>query len=306
MKKIFFLFWVIWCYGSGNAQDLTFEQTVSYIRKNVTGRVLYPGDLDAYSRTKGYVVAEIGIGKNGSVKIKTENKNDINDYTIEFNIFDLVQKTDYPGGVKAYRFLVHFNGLNVSSGYGISFATDADAERMARAFRYLRKVCQKDPNPFDKPGTAENSGKQTKEETLHYLSSKADEANGEADPFMGSNEKPVKLFNVSFTGSGKMVKYAYSTNIGGSEWKTEFEFNPADLEEASFNKYQDKNKIVLILNVYIKDQRAFVKKGNGQRTKTREVYFLFVYRNPEDPIRIIKALEHLRDLYSDEKDPFDN
>ncbi len=128
--------------------DPTFEQTVDYIIKNTKGRVMYPGALDSYSRVKGYVLKDVKIDKTGRIELFTDQKFDDNKFSINFNIFDLVQKVDYPDGIRAYKFLVHFNGLNVSSGYGITFATDADAQKIARAFRHLKQVCTPENDLF--------------------------------------------------------------------------------------------------------------------------------------------------------------
>ena len=149
--------------------DPTFEQTVDYIIKNTKGRVMYPGALDSYSRVKGYTLKDIKIEKNGKIIFTTEQKNDYNDFTISFNVFDLVASTEYPEGVIAKDFLVHFNGLNVTSGYGIVYATQNDAIKVARAFRHLRTVCKKPENDlFSKP-VVEEKKTLSKEETITYI-----------------------------------------------------------------------------------------------------------------------------------------
>lgn len=147
----------------------TYEQTVNYIIENTKGRVMYPGDLDAYSRTKGYHLKDIKIEKNGKIQLFTDQKYEANDFTITFNIFDLVEKVDYPDGIRAHRFLVHFNGLNVSSGYGITFATDADAQKVARAFRHLKTLCVKSDDLFSNITAEEKKSKLSREETISYI-----------------------------------------------------------------------------------------------------------------------------------------
>jgi len=147
----------------------TYEQTVNYITENTKGRVMYPGDLDAYSRTKGYHLRDIKIERNGRVQLFTDQKYDANDFTITFNIFDLVEKVDYPDGIRAHKFLVHFNGLNVSSGYGITFATDADAQKVARAFRHLKTLCVKSDDLFSSIPAEEKKTKLSREETISYI-----------------------------------------------------------------------------------------------------------------------------------------
>lgn len=148
----------------------TFEQTVDYIVSNTKGRLMYPGNLDSYSRVKGYSLKDVKIERNGKIVFVTDQKNDYNDFTITFNVFDLVAKTEYPEGVIAKDFLVHFNGLNVSSGYGIVYATQNDALKVARAFRYLRTVCKKPENDLFSQPVIEEKKTLGKEETLAYIS----------------------------------------------------------------------------------------------------------------------------------------
>ena len=147
----------------------TFEQTVDYIITNTKGRQMYPGALDSYSRVKGYNLKDVKIEKNGKIVFITDQKNDYNDFTIPFNLFDLVAKTEYPEGVIAKDFLVHFNGLNVSSGYGIVYATQNDALKVARAFRHLRTVCEKPENDLFSQPVIEEKNILSKVETLAYI-----------------------------------------------------------------------------------------------------------------------------------------
>jgi hypothetical protein len=147
----------------------TFEQTVDYIVTNTKGRVMYPGALDSYSRVKGYTLKDVRIEKNGKIIFVTEQKHDYNDFTITFNIFDLVANTEYPEGIIAKDFLVHFNGLNVSSGYGIVYATQNDALKVARALRHLRTVCEKPENDLFSQPVIEEKRTLGKAETMAYI-----------------------------------------------------------------------------------------------------------------------------------------
>ncbi len=157
----------------------TYEETVNYIIQNTKGRVMYPGDLDSYSRVEGYHLNDVKIEKNGKIEFVTNQKNKSygynNNFSIIFNIFDLVEKVDYPDGIRAYKFLVHFNGLNVSKGYGITYATDADAQKVARALRYLKTLCKKDDDIFSQPTEVEKKSNLTKEETVDYINKKLKE-----------------------------------------------------------------------------------------------------------------------------------
>lgn len=153
-----------------NNSTPTFEQTVSYIISNTKGRVMYPGALDAYSRVKGYNLKDIFISKSGDITFKTEQKHDLNDFEIKFNVFDLVANTEYPQGVIAKDFLVHFNGLNVSKGYGIVYATQNDAIKVARAFRHLTTVCNKPDNDLFSVPIVEEKITLGKNATVNYIS----------------------------------------------------------------------------------------------------------------------------------------
>lgn len=169
MKKLITLCLIMITAFTVKAQSPTYEETVNYIIQNTKGRVMYPGDLDAYSRTNGYNLKDIKIEKNGKIELITDHKFDYNSFNIIFNIFDLVEKVDYPDGIRAYKFLVHFNGLNVSSGYGITFATDADAQKIARAFRHLKTLCVKPDDLFSKIPDEEKKSKLSMGETINYI-----------------------------------------------------------------------------------------------------------------------------------------
>ena len=169
LKIYTFLFLLVTVVQVNAQNDPTFEQTVDYIIKNTKGRVLYPGALDSYTRVKGYYLKDVKIEKNGRIEFITDQKFDDNKFNIIFNIFDLVQKVDYPDGIRAYKFLVHFNGLNVSDGYGITYATDADAQKVARALRHLKTVCTKENDLFSKPTDEESKVNLTRDETIDYI-----------------------------------------------------------------------------------------------------------------------------------------
>lgn len=146
----------------------TYDQTVNYLLKNIKGRNMYKGELDAYTRVRGYVVRNIEFDQSGRIEITTNQKNGINDFKIVFNIFDLTSSIDYPDGVRAYKFLVHFKGLNVTSGYGITFATQNDAIKVARALRHYKSLCNESDDLFSNPIVKEKPTL-TKSETLKYI-----------------------------------------------------------------------------------------------------------------------------------------
>ena len=137
------------------AQSPTYEQTIDFIKTNCVGRMLYEGALDSYQRETGHKLTKIEIQKDGRIKLVADQQNGRHDFEIVFNVFDLKSSIDYPDGIRAYKFLVHFQGLNVSSGYGITFATDADAKRVARSFRHLKTMCSKGGGLFDEPTQSE-------------------------------------------------------------------------------------------------------------------------------------------------------
>lgn len=151
------------------AQNPTFEQTVEYIQTNTVGRMLYKGPLDSYQRANGHKLTKISIEKNGRIKLIADQKNGTHDFEIVFNIFDLTSSIDYPDGIRAYKFLVHFKGLNVTSGYGITFATENDAIKVARALRHLKSLCSQEGDLFSQPTKEESRPTLSKSETIAYI-----------------------------------------------------------------------------------------------------------------------------------------
>lgn len=151
------------------AQNPTYDQTVEYIKKNTVGRMIYEGPLDSYERATGHKLTNIIIEKNGRIQLKTNQKHGIHDFDIVFNIFDLTSSIDYPDGIRAYKYIVHFKGLNVTKGFGITFATENDAIKVARAFRHLKTMCSQDDDLFGKPTVQETKANLTKSETFEYI-----------------------------------------------------------------------------------------------------------------------------------------
>jgi hypothetical protein len=151
-------------------QSPNYDETVDYIEKQCLGRMLYQGDLDSYQRETGHKLTKIDIQKNGRIKLVADQKYGNHDFEIVFNIFDLKSSIEYPEGIRAYKFLVHFQGLNVTSEYGITYATEADAQRVARAFRHLKTMCNKSKNLFDSPISNEKKPALSKVETIKYIS----------------------------------------------------------------------------------------------------------------------------------------
>lgn len=318
MKTIITILLTLTVCISSQAQDLTFEQTVAYIQKNVTGRMMYPGDLDAYSRTRGYTLKDLSIKQNGAIVLKTDQKWDNHDFEISFNLFDLIQKVDYPEGIRAYKFLVHFNGLNVSGGYGITFATDAEAERVARAFRHLKSVCIKDEDPFSKPTVIENTPDLNKEETITYIANKLKEVEGQYRGYSFGNAIFHDLsFTKSKTKDGYFIleyrRYAESDHSDRVSLKYEFDIkNITSLELNSpkhgkgYNAYGVSSPIGMLEIVLINNTGLLIVNDNSGAHNITEsqMSFPFLQSNSGNLKKIIKALEHLRNLSDDENDPF--
>ena len=309
--------------------DPTFEQTVDYIIKNTKGRVMYPGALDSYSRVKGYVLKDIKIDKTGRIELFTDQKFDDNKFSINFNIFDLVQKVDYPDGIRAYKFLVHFNGLNVSSGYGITFATDADAQKIARAFRHLKQVCTPENDLFSQIPAEEKKIKLTREETIDYI-----------NKLIRFDSPLVIHYGTSNTRSGKSYYYTKKINLGLSydyssksyifKSKTSFfssKGGPLDFVDESIHTY--KVKFAYYNSYGIKNWDD--KLNGGKTSETFQIYFnpnnylnssveIYFPVNADygDKIydlegtyskeikKLAKAFERLKELDSDDKDPFED
>jgi len=303
------------------AQELSFEETVAYLKKNIIGRVMYPGGLDAYSRTKGYHLQNVNIEKNGSITLATEQKNGLNDFKISFNIFDLVQKVDYPEGIRAYKFLVHFGGLNVSEGYGITFATDADAERVARAFRYLKKVCVKEKDIFSEPTEEEKKPKLSREETVHYINQILSTVNAKVNLKDGKSKQLHLLYGdaaLSYSASTKTYSIKYHE-------KTTYYYDPFKGQPSPTTDYFEYTKIkmgalrgfeTIVSDDFSNSTGGAYPKGirlllsekclhSAEGSVAAMGIWIDPQQFPKETERLKKALLRLKELDSDEKDPFD-
>jgi len=315
--------------------DPTFDQTVNYIVANTKGRVMYPGALDAYSRVNGYTLKDVKIEKNGKVLFITEQKNGYNDFTISFNVFDLVANTQYPEGVIAKNFLVHFNGLNVSSGYGIVYATQNDALKVARAFRHLRTVCEKPQNDLFSQPVIEEKKILGKEETISYINKniktglrlgecqchileiysggngRRGKKNGTANYYVESHELVnATTYNVYaksdrqdceetpyFNSRDELVKgSAVSTRV---EVKFTFDFSKLSNFEI-FNGTNDATKILKLnfqANSSKIENKSRVYLNNIGMWNTNSLQFLVLTENVE---KVKKAFMHLEKLIKEE------
>lgn len=294
------------------AQNPTYEQTVEYIVSNTKGRVMYPGDLDAYSRVKGYNLKDIKIQKNGRIELHTDQKYDSNDFSIIFNIFDLVEKTDYPDGIRAHNFLVHFNGLNVTSGYGITFATDADAQKIARAFRHLKSLCTREGDLFAQPAPEETKKpKLGREATITYLQNKLAE-------YCAENNRADVTFENTITFDGPKGELKFKTSHQYSQITYTNNFNLGAIQSIE----ETNNPQLLYIGLrpdsglenfynygtYWSD-RANMPLWEVKQNETKKVSGFSVWipsSDPQDLKRIKKAFERLIELNKDDADPFDD
>ncbi|WP_367754454.1 hypothetical protein [Flavobacterium sp. WC2430] len=336
--KIITIFILIFAFTNAYAQsNPTFEQTVDYIIKNTKGRVMYPGALDAYSRVKGYYLKDVKIEKNGRIEFTTDQKFDDNKFNIIFNIFDLVQKVDYPDGIRAYKFLVHFNGLNVSAGYGITYATDADAQKVARALRYLKTVCIKENDLFSKPVATESKVQLTREETIDYIN-KMVTYDGKTVAVICDFSKTGKNeyygYNWSEYGNNGLKYNSYDKNYSFKTFYQKYSWNnqgsgenklyssDSEISEKIYFKYFDyigigaytgaNNMVLNYLEVNFKHSENNVRttfriylpwsKYCSGASFGNELPFKEQYT--KEIARLTKAFERLKELDSEDKDPF--
>lgn len=342
MKKLITLFVLFLGLGLANAQETkpTFDETVNYIIQNTKGKVMYPGELDAYSRVEGYHLKDVKIEKNGKIELITNQQNNLNgnnNFNITFNIFDLVEKVDYPDGIRAHKFLVHFNGLNVSSGYGITYATDADAQKVARAFRHLKTLCVKDNDLFSQIPVEEKKTKLSKEETINYINqtlNKVGEFFISSTYFYYSKDNSKKeyskgtceynLSSLSFNEYNRTYDFSYSTNAYWADsnsvmpWVTSYtkislknvRINVINANvsrvDTKFGYNEDKLTNYIKINLSEKAQHKSSNRYNSPDfTSTDAIIIYFPMDDTQTMNRIKKAFERLIELESDEKDPFD-
>lgn len=318
----------------------TYEQTVNYIIENTKGRVMYPGDLDAYSRVEGYFLSEVKIEKNGKIELITYQQNKINGYknnfNITFNIFDLVEKTDYPDGIRAYKYLVHFNGLNVSNGYGIAFATDADAIKVARAFRHLKTLCTRDNDLFSQITPEEKKPKLSKTETIEYINKKLTALeNQNLETYtkfkVTKNSIKVKDCLIEYTCIYDLPYNHYNKECHAPESRvTYYKFNIKDIDSVKFRIYDNttgKGHIMIYTSrnsvdyhtfdnlcreSRTVDTKGFIRSSyylekdelNERRRKDWQVTIEFPNSDPSNSKKLIRAFERLRELCKEGDDPF--
>ncbi|HEX8019917.1 hypothetical protein [Mucilaginibacter sp.] len=310
MKSLFVLLLASILTASVKAQELSFEQVTNYIKQNVTGRVMYPGDLDAYSRVKGYILKTINIQKNGTVELQTDQANDANHFKISFNIFDLVDKVDYPNGIRAYRYLVHFNGLNVSNGYGITFATDADAEKVARAFRYLKKVCVKEDDLFSKPTAEEAKPTLSRDETIIYINNLLHSASIHWLENIDYRNRP----DIEKRGVDNYVSFkdrGLSYYEGNQTYTLSYHFWTGQVDGLyTFNEFYDKSiKFGADFSLNLLENTEITRSGNSRRLSVhsgKETLYVYVGdMTPKEIEKLKKAFTRLYELDKPGKDPFE-
>lgn len=310
--------------------DPTFEQTVDYIIKNTKGRVMYPGALDSYSRVTGYVLVDVKIDKNGRIELFTDQKFDDNKFSINFNIFDLVQKVDYPDGIRAYKFLVHFNGLNVSSGYGITFATDADAQKIARAFRHLKQVCTPENDLFSQIPAEEKKIKLTREETIEYINKLIrfeqpyvflravgnDSRKNKTDYFTEFKNKGLYYNNstksYSFIVSWQPRSHSFERgtlyqDIETSSYNVKFSnYRTIEVQQKKGNETTGNEQILYLFfdqdNYSESFARIYFPVNSDYGSKIYDLEDTY----SKEIKKLTKAFERLKELDSDDKDPFED
>ena len=142
MKKLITICLIITATFTVNAQNISFEETVKYINDKITCCATEVGTLST----------GIQVFPNGYISIKHTNKK----YDISFNFFDLVKPAP------EYVCDNCDNGIGITHGYPtsvafyikpnftvlINFATEAEAQRVLKAFLHLRSLCVKTKDPF--------------------------------------------------------------------------------------------------------------------------------------------------------------
>lgn len=212
---------VLNAYSLGAQNTPNFEQTVAYLKENTMDHVVFKGPLDDFQRAKGHKLNAIIIDENGDVRFKIYHNRGIQDFDIAFNVFDLEHSADYPDGVKVKGFLIHFKGLNVSGGFGIYFGTEKRAVEVARAFRNLKSVCNKEGDLSTKPVKVEEKVSLSKEETIAYIRDLLDEIDQDrGEAYAGKTFEKDPELNRS-QGRREIISHGFSHFIIDSKFQTE-------------------------------------------------------------------------------------
>lgn len=325
------------------AQSPTYDQTVDFIKTNCVGRMLYEGPLDSFQRETGHKLTKVEIQKNGTIKLVAYQQHGRHDFDIVFNIFDLKSSIDYPDGIRAYKYLVHFQGLNVSKGYGITFATTEDAKRVARAFRHLKTMCSKQGSLFDAPTQTEKKATLTKEETIKYIKNAINKQetikhNYQSNQYDISQDYSINLYSNTFYKESTITKYdrddktyyykeskyeykQFMDNIESAElvsgkkyYEVGLKFNKSFIKsETETAKYRTSYDFMNTLDkaketCYSKSWKPVNFEGQLRSGK----YLSIIFKNESDAKRLVKAFNHLAALIKEERqnaqddDPFGN
>lgn len=142
MKKLLSILLFLALTTAVRAQNMTFDETVKYINEKIQASK-YSGSFTAQSNGKIDIASPLG--------------------NVKCNLFDLV-----PGDITDNQIIKQDKGIALwhSDQYGVSvykdrddragsniiacFDNEKDAERLFNALAYLRSICSKVKDPFDK------------------------------------------------------------------------------------------------------------------------------------------------------------
>jgi hypothetical protein len=138
MKKLLFILCIFTC-TAGFAQKLSFEETEKYIQNVLTENETFywPGETgylikSIKAKNTGKVAFYKGNNEGGELLIGTLNLFDVED-------IEIIQYSDV-----SFKFK---NGEGKKLG-GITDLTKENANRLKKAFEYLRTLCNKEKDPF--------------------------------------------------------------------------------------------------------------------------------------------------------------
>ena len=150
MKKLLFFATILFFFSNERAQEMNFNETISYIKEKLVNassanNFLYPmGD----GNLKFTTVENISFTKNGDVKIKLLETFWVKDTNLEFNLFKISTEKEGLRQTES-RISITDNGIKGTQMGIFQTSSVIDAQRLLKAFLYLRSLCTKEKDPFD-------------------------------------------------------------------------------------------------------------------------------------------------------------
>ncbi len=146
MKKLFFFLALSFFAFNTKAQDLSFEETVKYIKEKLLNTEK-PIDFQDANWKKEKRITAIEINKNGKIMFfAVENGKDAKKAdSVKINLFELAP---VPNGIYSSGSQTKFYTKDYKL-YSLLTVSGEEANRITKAFTHLKSVCKEEKDAFD-------------------------------------------------------------------------------------------------------------------------------------------------------------